>query len=208
MFRDKADNPVFIPPKFSAYVLPEEKKITNSAYEFNPTTTGDISHHTKTEVHTKPTLIAPPKPQPKPQVSPQALPEPLPPVAASKPQLLKKGLPSKPTITIVEKSEPVIIMNDEPESYIQKNSWTILSIIATTFAIAQFFIHIPLLLGIIGVALGHISLHKMKKAKQEGKLFGILALVIGYAGLLAWIVVLICILLFGTLVAAGAALFF
>lgn len=55
---------------------------------------------------------------------------------------------------------------------------------------------VALITGILGMALvpvicGHISLNQIKKTGEGGKIMAIIGLVLGYLGILAWIIVII-----------------
>ena len=65
-------------------------------------------------------------------------------------------------------------------------------------AIATFVLGL-LSFAIIPVILGHISLNQIKNNGDGGKVFAVIGLVLGYLGILAWIIVAIT---FGSLFAA------
>jgi hypothetical protein len=64
---------------------------------------------------------------------------------------------------------------------------------------------ITLVTGILGMAivpviLGHISLSQIKKTGEQGRVMAIIGLVLGYLGLVTWIIVIIA-----SIAVAGAA---
>ena len=78
-------------------------------------------------------------------------------------------------------------------SYAPAAKWNVLSIVSLVTAIVG--------LGLVAVITGHISLSQIKKTGEQGKVLAVIGLVLGFLGVLGWILFWI---FWGVVFAAGS----